>query len=417
MDILKVKSILFLGIGGVSMHQLAVFMKESGARVYGYDSSNNEYVKKLRAEGVEISKRFNQDFLSVDICVRTPAIKDENKYIQYCKQNKIRIMDRIDFLNELTKHFKCVIAVAGTHGKSTTASLIYEILRYSGKKVSCHIGADVFAPRFCLADDFLVIEACEYNKSFLSLNPTISVVTNVEAEHMDSYKNMFSLHSAFSTFMKRGLKRYVFSESNTRFLSRVKDVDFVENTKLNISPKIKGDYNLKNISLAIKVCQDLKINQEDIISAVNNFSGIPRRYELVGKINEKPIFIDYAHHPTELKSFLDTYSQDHKNYLVVFQPHTYSRTKRFLSEFVDILKVQENLCIFKEYPAREKPTQGISAKHLYEQIKQYNNRVFYSASRRSIEKQIEKYFSIIFVGAGDINNIAVQIVENYKNKI
>lgn len=417
MDILKVNKILFLGVGGVSMHQLALFMKERGSKVYGYDSSNNVYVKKLKTEGVEISKSFNQDFLSVDLCVRTPAIKDDNKYIQYCKQNKICVMDRIEFLNTLASHFKCVIAVAGTHGKSTTASLIYEILRYSGRKVSSHIGADVYAPRFCLSDDFLVLEACEYNKSFLSLNPTISVVTNVEAEHMDSYRNMFSLHSAFSTFTKRGLKRYAYCEPSTRFLSRVKDIVFVEKTKLNISPKIKGEYNLKNISLAIKVCKDLGVDEEDIIEAVNNFSGIPRRYELIGKIDEKQIYIDYAHHPTEVKSFLDTYSNEHENFLVVFQPHTYSRTKRFLREFVDILKQQENLCIFKEYPAREKPSQGMSAKELFEELKKHNKNVFYSATRRSIEKRIEKYSSIVFIGAGDINNIAVQIVENYKNKI
>ncbi|MBR1988094.1 MAG: hypothetical protein IKA36_03535 [Clostridia bacterium] len=414
MDILKVERILFLGIGGVSMHQLALFMNRNGAKVFGYDASNNDYVKKLKSEGVEVSKRFNLDFLPIDLCVCSPAIKEDNKYIEYCKTNKIKVMDRIDFLNELSSHFKSVIAVAGTHGKSTTASLIYEILRVAGKKVSCHIGADVFAPRFSLGDDYLVLEACEYNKSFLKINPTISVVTNVEAEHMDSYKNMFSLHTAFSTFMKRGMKRYTFRENSTRFLSRVKDVVFVDKTKYNIMPKIKGEYNLKNISLAIKVCEDLGVEGKDIINAVNNFSGIPRRYELIGRMGEKKVYIDYAHHPTELRSFLALYNSEHKNCLIVFQPHTYSRTKRFLKEFVDILKHQKNLCIYKEYPAREKSTQGISSKQLYELVKKENPNVFYSASRRKIEKRINEYSSIAFVGAGDINKIAVQIVENYK---
>lgn len=416
MDILKVKRILFLGIGGVSMHQLALFMKESGACVFGYDSSNNDYVKSLKSQGVQISKRFNQDFLSVDLCVRSPAIKDDNKFIQACKEHKIRVIDRIDFLNCLASHFKCVIAVAGTHGKSTTSSLIYDILRCAGKKVSCHIGADVFAPRFCLTDEFLVVEACEYNKSFLSLNPTISVVTNVEEEHMDSYKTMFSLRSAFSTFMKRGLKRYAFMEQSTRFLSRVKDVVFVEKTKHKILPKIKGEYNMKNISLAIKVCEDLGVHIDDIKNTVDNFSGVPRRYELVGKVSGKQIFIDYAHHPTEIKSFLEVFNKEHGNGLVVFQPHTYSRTKRFLTDFVSVLKDQKNLCVYKEYPAREKSSQGLSAKQLFEEIKNHNKNVFYSASRKNIEKNIEKFSSIVFIGAGDINKIAVQIVENLKNK-
>lgn len=416
MDILNLKSILFLGIGGVSMHQMADFFHERGIKVCGYDISNNDYVKRLKDKGVPITSRFKQEFLSADVCVKTPAIKEDNRYLQFCKKNKIRIIDRIEMLNLLAMKFKCVIAVAGTHGKSTTASLIYEILRCSGKKVSCHIGADVFAPRFCLGDDYLVVEACEYNKSFLSLNPTISVVTNVEAEHMDSYKNMFSIHSAFSTFSKRGLKRFAFKEESNRFLCTVKDIVFVDKTRLPIRPKIKGEHNLKNISLAIKVCEFLQVDQKSIIEAVNNFSGIPRRYEMIGKVDNKEIFIDYAHHPTELKSFLQTYEKDHKNYLVIFQPHTFSRTKRFLVEFVDILKSQNNLCIFKEYPAREKINQGLSAKQLYQAIKKENLEVFYSASRKKIEKRISKYDSLVFVGAGDINKVAKEIIESHKVK-
>lgn len=414
MEILKCKRILFLGIGGVSMHQLALFLKEKGVEVFGYDSSQNEYVKKLKENNIMVTAKFKPEIFPVDICVRTPAIKDDNKYVKFCKQNKIKIIDRMEMLNELAIHFKNVIAVAGTHGKSTTAGLIYEILRSSGKKVSCHIGADVFAPRFSLGDDFLVVEACEYNKSFLMLNPTISVVTNVEAEHMDSYKNMFSVHSAFSTFMKRGLKRFAYQEASTRFLCRVKDVRFVALTKMQLTPKLKGEHNLKNISLAVAVCESLGVGKEQIIEAVNMFSGLPRRYEYLGRAKGQDIFIDYAHHPTELNCFLDTYSKEHENYLIVFQPHTFSRTKRFLNEFVSILSGQDNVCIFKEYPARENISCGVSAKQLFQLVKKENPKACYSASKRSLEKKLENYYSVVFVGAGDINQIAKQILDEGK---
>ncbi len=407
------QSVLFLGIGGISMHQLALAYKEKGYTVYGYDQKESKYTKICSDAGITVTNRFRREFLHVDFCVKTAAIKDNNKYIINLKKLKCPIYDRAEILAKLCEEFKCVIAIAGTHGKSTTASLLYEILRTANKKVSCHIGADVFAPRFKCGDDYLVVEACEYNKSFLKLRPAISVITNIEAEHLDTYKNIFNLRSAFLTFLKHGLFRFVYFDSGVEYLKRIKGVEFVTKTDLKINPKIKGEHNLKNISLAVAVAKFLKIDEKQITKTVNSFSGIPRRYEYLGLYKSKKIYIDYAHHPSELKAFIDTFSTEFKEYKIVFQPHTYSRTKMFLSEFVDVLKEVKDLCIFKEYPAREKPSLGLSAHELYLEIKKYNKNVKYVASIKNILNFIGKERAIAFVGAGDIDEVAKKIIKSY----
>lgn len=406
-----VKTILFLGIGGVSMHQLALSLKSLDYKVLGYDANKNEYTKLCEENGIKVTDKFSKEFLQVDMCVKTGAISG-GKYITELKKRGIDIVDRAEILGWLSSKFKNVIAVAGTHGKSTTASLIYEILRLSGKKVSCHIGADVYAARFNVKDEYLVIEACEYNKSFLSLFPTISVVTNVEADHIECYGSLFNLKNAFSVFLRRGKLRFVYNEKSTQYLSKIKDVNFISKTNLNISPKIKGEHNLKNISLAIEVCRSLGIDDNYIISAVEGFKGVPRRYEFVGNYENKKIYIDYAHHPTEISMFAQTFSNEHKNSLFVFQPHTYSRTKLLLKQFIKVLSKIENLIIYKEYPAREKPWQGLSAYELYLEIKKINSKVKYCATSKSVIKNLKDFSNISFVGAGDINLIAQKIVKS-----
>ena len=193
-------SILFLGVGGISMHQLAIAMKNMGVKVYGYDLHKSKFTELCEENKIKVVHKFNKEICNVDLCVKTGAVKN-NKFLNYLKNNKVPVIDRADLLGWICKKFKTVIAVAGTHGKSTTANLIYHILKEAGEKVSCHIGAEVENARFNLKDDILVVEACEYNKSFLKLKPTISVVTNVEREHMDCYGSLFKLRSCFLSFL------------------------------------------------------------------------------------------------------------------------------------------------------------------------------------------------------------------------
>lgn len=396
------------------MHQLALAYKQLGYIVYGYDMHPSPYTDYLISEGIKIAFGFNKNFLLVDKCIKTPAIKNDNKYVCALKKLNVPIVDRAQALDELASQFKCVIAVAGTHGKSTTASLIYEILHAAHKKVSCHIGADVFAPRFNLGDDFLVVEACEFNKSFLRLHPNIAVVTNVEADHLDSYSSMFALRNAFVSFLKRAQVRFVYNENSTQYLKK-QNVNYVSGHNLTLKPHLLGEYNQKNIALAVAVCKFLKIDDYTIVKAINSFKGVPRRYEYLGKYKQTQIYIDYAHHPTEIKSFVGTFLQQNGNALIIFQPHTYSRTKYLIKEFLEVLSNINNLCIYKEYPAREKKNMGISAHELYNMLKQNNKNVKYLATVHAAIKQVEKYSAVAFVGAGDINNVALKIVKFIKN--
>ena len=406
----SIRSILFLGVGGISMHQLAIAFKDMGVKVYGYDMRESQYTKICEDHGISVSYKFNKEICNVDLCVSTGAIKS-GKFFDYLKKNKIPILDRADILGWLCSKFKQVIAVAGTHGKSTTASLIYEILKAAGKRVSCHIGADIKEHRFNLKDEFLVVEACEYNKSFLKINPTISVVTNIEREHMDSYGTLFNLKSAFLTFLKRGDKRLVYVDNSTKFLKKYNNIKFVEKTNLQISPKIKGEHNLKNIALAVAVCDELGVDEKTIIKAVNSFDGIPRRYEFLGEYNNNKIYVDYAHHPTEVKAFVETFEEENVTTQIIFQPHTYSRTKTFLKQFVAVLSKIKNLIIYKEYSARENIEQGLTAKQLFLEVKKHNPNVKYCNSVKEVLRNLATNSAIAFVGAGDINQIAQQIVE------
>ncbi len=406
------KSVLLLGIGGISMYQIALALKDMGLNVYGYDAKESEYTKKCKHAGIEITTKFKAEFLKVDFCIKTAAITN-GKYLNALKNLGVKIYDRAEILGLIAKKFKQVIAVAGTHGKSTTASLIYEILRQDGRRVSCHIGADVFAGRFNVEDDILVLEACEYNKSFLSFYPSTSVVTNVEADHLDSYGSVFNLKNAFSVFLRRGKLRFINDNSTTTYLKKIKDVKVATRTDLDIKPKIHGEHNMQNISMAVAVCKSLDVSDKIIIQAINSFIGVPRRYEFLGIKDNSKIYIDYAHHPTEINAFYETFKSEHKDCVIIFQPHTYSRTKCLLKQFVDVLSKIDNLIIYKEYPAREKPWQGVSAFELFEKVKQKNSNVKYFATYKGIVKNLPKNSAIAFVGAGNINEIAKKFIKTY----
>lgn len=402
------KKVLLLGVGGISMNQLAQAYLKLGYEVFGYDAHKSAVTDKLKSIGVKIAHKFINHFLDVDFCVATGAIKNDNPYVIELKKLKIPIMDRSVALGKLLTNFKCVIAVAGTHGKSTTSALIYEILKSADKKVSCHIGAEVESPRFELGDDYVVVEACEYNKSFLNIYPDMAVVTNVEPEHLDCYTNFKNLQNAFSTFLKRAKKRFVFDEQSTNFLKKYKNINFI--TKKPHKSVLKGEYNQKNISIAECVCLNLGISQNIIDAVVECFSGLPRRYEYIGQYGKTKVYIDYAHHPTEVKSFISAFNEEYKNSLVIFQPHTYSRTKMFFEEFVELLSSQKNICVFKEYPAREKKTAGVDAKTLFEAVKCKNKNCKYLSSIQPLKKLALNYDAIAFVGAGDIEKFAKQFV-------
>ncbi len=390
------------------MHQLAIFFKDLGAKVYGYDMSLSKYTKECERKGIKVTNNFDKAFCDVDLCVCASGV-DNKKYFSYLKKKNVPVINRADLLGWVCSKFKTVIAVAGTHGKTTTSALIYEILKRDGFKVSCHIGAEIDNAKLDFSDDILVVEACEYKKNFLKLKPTIAVVTNVECEHMECYKTLFNLQSAFLTFIKRAKHRFVSLEKSTRFIKKCNNITFVKNKELNFKPKLVGEHNLKNISLAIDVAKHVGASDKSIENAIKNFGGVKRRYELIGKHNGNNIYIDYAHHPTEVNAFISTLLKQERNAQIIFQPHTFSRTKTFYYEFVEIFKNLENIIIYKEYAAREKKKDGMSAKQLYREIKKFNSSAQYCKSEKELKGKLKNTATYAFVGAGNINLVAERL--------
>ena len=422
-DFKRVQNIHFIGIGGVSMHQLAEFCLSLGWTVTGSDLVKNKYIKKLQKKCTIFLSHNRSNILSPNIVVKSGAIKDDNPEIIYAKSLGIKIYDRAEFLGEVTRHFNTVIAIAGSHGKSSTCSMLYQILKASNRKVSCHIGADIENAHFDYNDDILIVEACEYNKSFLKLKVDIGAILNIEKDHLDCYGGIWQLKNAFKTFLKHSKLRYVLKSENTEFLN-LKNIKFIDVPKIN-SNKFEVDGTIYEINsnigkqyifdaiLAISICRDLGVAPKIIQDVLLKFNPPLRRNQKIGKYKDKDVIIDYAHHPTEIKYVSENYIDE--NPIFIFQPHTYSRTKYLKKEFVEVLK-NLNVIIFKEYSAREKPNSGLTAHDLYLSVKEENAKCFYADDLSSLMQllKITNYNKLIFLGAGDIDLIAKQIV-NSKN--
>lgn len=409
------QSVHFIGIGGVSMHNLALFCASLGWSVSGSDIRANEYTKICKSNGIQVGVPHSvNNIVSPNFIVRSGSIGDDNVEVMYAKKLGIKIYDRSEFLKEITKKFDCVIGVAGTHGKSTTSALIYEILKANDFPVSCHIGADIKNAKINLQDKYLVVEACEYNKSFLNLKVDIGCVLNVEPDHLECYGSFYQLKNSFLTFIKRAKNRYVLDNLSTKYISLnnlkklsccvIDNKSFVFDGELYNFNHLVGEQYIQDAIMAIKVCEDLKVDKTVIKRVVENFEPLKRRQEKIGQMENTNIYIDYAHHPTELKYLLSTFN---KNALLVFQPHTFSRTKFLEKEFVEILKGVD-VVIYKEYSARENKSDGESAEQLYKKVVTQNKECSYAKNFKDIVSKIDykKYDNIVFAGAGDIAKIA-----------
>lgn len=438
------QNIFFIGIGGVSMHSLAIFLARQGKTVAGSDLAHNKYVDMCIAEGIKVFDKHSAEHLSaVDVVVVNGAISHDNPEYQYASSHCIPIVDRAEVLQYITRYFGTVIAVAGTHGKSTTSAMIYHILRYFDPHTSCHIGGDVAQARMVAGDKYIVVEACEYNKSFLSLCPDVAVVTNIEKDHLECYGNMSNLKTAFERFVASADKKIAYYHQNTKFLSK-KGVNFVGNVSKSVlkyknakiideyqtfdcvvksqpyhtAMSVYGQHNIKNAMLAIYVCRKLKVPMKVIRQGLKTFLPVSRRCEIMCKYYDNIVINDYAHHPTEIECFLKSIADKYRKRIVcIFQPHTYSRTKLLFDDFVRVLSVPDEIVIYKEYPAREIKKDGYDAKYLFKMLKKHKKSCFFCKNDKKLNKILAKYRNtsnvIVFVGAGDIEQIAKKILKQY----
>ncbi len=430
------KNIHFIGIGGVSMSGLAKYCMTKGFSVSGSDKAASNETKKLAALGAKVFKGHKaENVKNAELVVYSSAVSDDNPELVFAKKHGLPILKRSELLGEILSLHGRTVAVSGSHGKSTTTAMIAEILIAANFDPTVFLGGERKAFGNCRVGggDYAVAEACEYKRNFLDIRPEVAVILNIDNDHVDTYKNMDEAVNAFSLFAKNSLSvinaddkyaRKVFNSSTVTFGVKnlaVYKAKYISESECRsftvyaygkrlgrISLKVAGAHNVYNALAAVACTSELKVPFQVIKSALEAFDGIRRRNEFLGEFCGAKCFADYAHHPTEIRAMLEN-ARD--KVLVVFQPHTYSRTAALMSDFVAALFSAEGVIIYKTYPAREKFSAAGDGKKLFENIKERGKEnVAYANSCVSLKKELKNraafFDRILFLGAGDIYEIA-----------
>ena len=404
----KYKKVHMVGIGGVSMSGIAEILLNFGFKVSGSNNVESEITKKLEKAGIEISIGHKaENITNQDIVVYSAAIKKDNIELVTAKAKNIPIIERADFLGELTRCYKDTITISGTHGKSTTTSMVSLCFLAGLKDPTIQVGADLrnIDGNYKVGNsEHFIIEACEYVESFLKFSPKAEIILNIDNDHLDYFKNFENIKNAFIKYVKllpddgllvvngddknaldliqyaKGTSiSYGITNKNTDFfaVNIVFDNDgfpefdvysknsFYGRIKLNVP----GMHNVLNALACIALCDYYGIKYETIKNALLSFTGALRRFEFKGKVNGASVYDDYGHHPAEIIATAKALmNKKYNQSWVVFQPHTYSRTKMLLDDFAKALLNFDNIIILDIYAAREKNTYGISSKDLADRI-------------------------------------------------
>jgi UDP-N-acetylmuramate--alanine ligase len=456
------ETIYFIGIGGIGMSALARYFHSKGVAVSGYDKTETELTKALVAEGIAI--HYSEDIERIpketDVVVYTPAIPKDHAELVYYQQADYTVVKRSDVLGAITND-AFNICVAGTHGKTTTSTMVAHILRHSGYGCNAFLGgiSSNYGTNFWSDErDVCVVEADEYDRSFLKLNPDIAIITSMDADHLDIYGDEVTMQDAFVGFgnkVKRsgllitrfGLKRTREINANKKWSYSVgNDAADVYASNMRIDEggyefdvvlpgaviadlrlNVGGMHNVENAIAAIAVAHSLEIDGDKIKAALAVFTGVKRRFEYILPPQKRvegghvyPILIDdYAHHPTELTALLKSakslFSQ--RKITVVFQPHLYSRTKDFADAFATSLEWVERIILLPIYPARELPMEGVNSEMILQKINSEDKKVMSKEAlltwAASHAKSIDKEFGevIITAGAGDIDALVQPLKE------
>ena len=430
----KYKNIYFLGIGGIGMSSLALYFIDKQKSVGGYDKVKSSITKQLSLKGSVINYENSKanipnNFLNKEetLVVYTPAIPKSNKQFVFFQQSSFKILKRSEILGILSKNKFC-IAVAGTHGKTTTASILSHILLENNIKFTSFIGgiSENYNTNFIQnGDEIILVEADEFDRSFLTLYPDIACITSIDPDHLDIYFNEQSLHDSFTDFTNN-IKNEGVLLVNEKISIKGSTFGFDKNsdfhiTNYNISNEevffdinynglissikfnMQGRHNALNALVAFAIGLELKIDNLKLSKSLSTFLGVKRRFTYVLK-SPKIIIDDYAHHPKEIeeisKSIKELYPD--KKATAVFQPHLYSRTRDFMSEFAHSLSLFDEVILTEIYPAREKPIKNINSENLLNRIEN-NNKCLITKS--NLPKYLSKSSSdiLVIMGAGDIS--------------
>lgn len=443
----KSNKIHFIGCGGVSMSGLIKHLLEKNFDLSGSDLLENSFTSELKDLGVKVHiGHASENVKHAECVVYTHAVSDENPELVNARKNKTFVLRRSQLLGRIIKEHKKSVCVSGSHGKTTATAMIANALILAKQNPTVFLGGEDYTfGNYRGGDGSLVVaEACEYKKSFLDMKGDISVVLNVDEDHLDFYKDIREIEHSFTEFVGDSIAvinaddnraSKIFNSTTITFgiekiatymAKEIKDnQSFYSFTayafgkrlgRINLS--VLGRHNVYNALATIAVCDILKIPFGQVKKAIENFKGVKRRNEYLGEYLNKPCYADYAHHPREIQSTLSAMNNTLNNYITVFQPHTYSRTESLMCDFVKVFKERSPLIIVKTYSAREAYSKDGSALTLYNNIKEAGNAsVYYAKDQSELEELLNKNVDkktqrILFLGAGDIyekaKNILVQ---------
>jgi len=442
----------FIGIGGIGMSAIARYMLSQGREVYGYDKTETTLTKKLVDEGMKIHYKDNVKLIpeGVELVIYTPAIPDDHKQLNYFVDNGFDVIKRAEMLGRLSE-VKKTIAIAGTHGKTTTSATTAHLLKHGSKDVAAFIGGIMtnYGSNYIEGNgEWIVVEADEYDRSFLHLNPDIIAIMSMDADHLDIYGDHEVMKEGFELFIKKIkvdgtliIKEEMLADLSEGVIEVLaeKNVDVVlfgidteteirvdeiyvkngsfyfdyhswEGSINGLKTNIAGRHNIENASVAITIAQKLGLNGEEIRAGLESFKGIKRRFEQVYQDKEVVYIDDYAHHPTELKSAIGAAKElfPERKITGVFQPHLYSRTRDFVDGFAESLDMLDEIILMDIYPAREKPIPGVSSELIFDKLKTEKKKLVTKETlMQEIEK--EKIEVLMTLGAGDIDVFVKQI--------
>ena len=455
----KYKYIYLIGIGGIGMSALARYFNFHKKTVFGHDSNKSELCKELELEGISINyidsieTISSQIQLNIDqsLIIYTPAISFDQNQMSYFMENNFFIMKRSEVLGLITND--CfTIAVAGTHGKTTTSSMIAHILTYSGQDCTAFLGgiSSNYNSNLLVSSEsnIMVVEADEFDRSFLSLNPDIAIITSIDNDHTDIYKNDQILLEAFFDFSQRIKKggKLVLEQNIDRFIVNrddisilkyatesnagyqcgainvrcveermIFDADYNGSKITDLELKMLGKYNISNAIASILVAKELGIKNSSILSSIKTFSGVKRRCEIILNTKDVLFIDDYAHHPAEIKQIIIAVKESFpdRKITVIFQPHLYSRTRDLIQDFADSLSICDELILLDIFGSREKNVHDIHANQLLDICEIEKKEM----SDLSIIVDLVKTKDIdilLSLGAGDISTVVDSIKEVLK---
>ncbi len=429
--------IYMIGICGIGMSAISKYLTAKGFNVSGSDLGDEKEASCLNKLGVKVYNYPNlEEVENSDIIVYSSAIKEDNLELSYAKKLCKAIYKRSQVLSEIINSFETSVGISGSHGKTTSVAMISHILHFAKKTFTTFIGGKdaLFENMYTDNNRKLVVsEVCEFAKNINDITTAISVVTNIDNDHLDCYNSFSELKKTFFNYLSRAkikiicrddewLKDYkgenvvtygIENESYVMAKNLESDNEkYSYNLYINgknkgkISLKVYGKYSVYNSLCAVAIAVTLGISYQDIISSLNSFSSVKRRFEFIGKYNGKTLICDYAHHPTELIKVIETANKTFCNPLFIFQPHTYKRTQLLFTEFIKVLE-NKKVCVYKTYGARDGYNYFSSSEYLASEV---------SAKYIENEKELKQLLdnctenTIVFLGAGDIYNIAKSLI-------